>query len=729
MSNALYAIYLKEVFKLAKTLVVKSDMTANAINNEIRDRQLEVIDSQPETWKYYMNLAGEYHFTDTPMTVVSMDTLETIAFTKENLQIHRATAIEYAYGTRYYRELLSRFPLQEDLILGILNPIDKQTAISAYEGEILYFDPLLVEDNEYNLIPKLQQWINGFLVRWHNPDYQLTDDLYPTTVYAVLFANMPAQILNIRLENCKTSLVHSYHIRQYLASNGKLDVYMDLLTKKQALWLYRNIRWIQRNAGKTDTFELLIDRILTDRGFPIAAYDLRHNLAGQPDNIYPDVELIQNPINLKQIEGRNDLFTVEEVLSKELPLARDNIKVYAEAEVEITTSMQNNPISLVPTKVLESSVVDLSDEGPFTLGDALLNHWLLFSTTDRYKAVVSFTNPLNGEKVLLTSKDAFTFFLYCYNRANGIELSSIPRLEAINVRRIPTPTFAALRNITEQKHLPDSFIVEGLSDLAPIGQYISTDAFYEACVGIHSRLRRHRLQWSLQEDLHARGQGEAALRHLYANIPCVLSDTTDYLVWLHEKGLVIDEFTRLDFDLIAVELVANATGVSINSRRALKELQEGMIRLMTQLSSYSIQFVSTINTEPYTVLDWSAIRLGDWQASLGATIRNSQNNVDIVRSKVRGLSEIKIDIPFGNGDYKPHVRMHDTIDIDPDVTVDTSSRIVYEVRAFSAPIYINNVSFTGDNLEGFLTVRNLSGFDYQENLLLMYPNRELGPFQ
>lgn len=178
MSSAYYRIFVSQVMTLAKTMVVKSEVAAETINRELQSFG-QVLSSDPRTWKYYMNLAGLYHPTDTVMTVTSMDTLEEIEFTRDNLQVYRATAKAYTFGSRYYRDLVARYPDQETLILGILNPVDLDKAIAAKDGDILYYDTALVESQESNLIPKLQRWIHAFMSRWTVPGYDITDEYYP----------------------------------------------------------------------------------------------------------------------------------------------------------------------------------------------------------------------------------------------------------------------------------------------------------------------------------------------------------------------------------------------------------------------------------------------------------------------------------------------------------------------------------------------------------------------
>lgn len=145
MSNARYKLYVDDVLLLARSIVLKSESTANSINQFFRDSgAAEVFEEQPETWKYYLNLAGEYHSTDTRMFVTSLDTREMIEFSKANLVEHRATKRGYLPGTRFYKELVRKYPNQIDLIQGILEPIDIQQAIAARDGEILSYDTNLV---------------------------------------------------------------------------------------------------------------------------------------------------------------------------------------------------------------------------------------------------------------------------------------------------------------------------------------------------------------------------------------------------------------------------------------------------------------------------------------------------------------------------------------------------------------------------------------------------------
>lgn len=179
--NNYVQIYVNNCKLLIRTMIVKSSFAANAINKELQTLlgSEAVNEHDPTTWKYYMNLAGEYHSTDKPMFVISLDTKERILFSPENLLIHKLTADSYAHGSRYYLALVNQYPEQEFLINCILTPCDKRTAIDAGDGSILSYQKNLVEDTETTLIQELEIFAKNFISRWHVEAFALTDVYYP----------------------------------------------------------------------------------------------------------------------------------------------------------------------------------------------------------------------------------------------------------------------------------------------------------------------------------------------------------------------------------------------------------------------------------------------------------------------------------------------------------------------------------------------------------------------
>lgn len=649
MSQAQYNIYRKNVMALVRSLVFKYSATADAINaaQESLGRRVNMAD--PASWKYYMNLNGQYHGTDRKMTVISLDTLQTIEFTKETLAEHLTTLSEYrsSDNKRYYNALVDRYPDQEILIQGILNPVDIAKAIAAKDGEILYYDPTLVEENETNLIPKLSQWLRLQIQRWNVPAYTVVDDLYAGVMLANVVSLLPITVENLRLANCHTLYAHSYHIREFLASNGRLDYYVDYLTKKQMLWLYRNARYLRRNAGMRETFEVLMQNILTDRGLPLAEWRMRHNVKDLAENVRALPEFSRKPLNLEYSSAGSDTRSIQTMLDREVDEAPDNLFVQDQAEVDMESEMANSITNRLRTKVLESSILDLTDASPFTLADNLLNHWLYLSNQGRYNSVVTVDNPKTGGQISLTMEEAFLVFLYAYNLSVGIELKELPLLQAMNVRRLPLPTVAQVHSIVDPNLVPRSIIEQMMNGMVPLTTYISIPAFYETVVKIHSEKLNQRLIYSNVEHYLARGQAEAAMRYLYGDYPIQIgksSGFTTYTQWFTDKGLDVPTYTMLEADLLANQLYARCTGQNLKVARSLKELQAAMLRLMKQLSSYSIQFLQSINSNPISVVEWPLIRPGDHAGYVRHADYIQTIDIDLQSTRTRRRSLLPIDL-------------------------------------------------------------------------------------
>ena len=603
MSNPYYRIYLKQVFNLAKTLVIKSVVTANAINKDLEIYGHIVDIDDMTSWKYYMNMAGLYHNTDSLMQVKSLDNLEVIDFTIENLIIHKATAIAYGYGTRYYTDLVSKYKDRELLILGILNPIDVATAIDAADGTILYYNPKLVEVQEYSFIERLQKWIYAFSIRWNVPEYGITDEYYAACQMGILFANLPMEILNCRLEACLTAEAHSFHVKQYLASHGALDKHLPYLSLKQSRFLYRNIKQIQNNVGKQKTFKLLLDNIITERNLPLFEYEMVHNVSSMPDVIYPEVTLLRNPLNDNVGDGLLDSKTVSDLLIHESDVAKGNVDNYDEAVVDIVEAMENSPFNTLPVKVYESAVLDSTDVTPFSINDILLNHWLYFSHISRYMAVIDVPNPSTGKRIILSVEEAFALFIYTYNKAVGATLIDIPSITARRVRKLIQPTLSDVRAIVDTSIVSDEKLESALSEQPVIGEYISVDSFQTFCSEQHAAMVNQYTLYAKQEDKDARAMLSAASSYVYQDIECDLYPGEEYNQWLADRGIEIDALDGNDLLTLANSILIEVGIKDISNSNNLKDLQKSLLDLMSSLSSYSVHYLQTINISPYHILD------------------------------------------------------------------------------------------------------------------------------
>lgn len=695
MSSNNYQIYINQTLQLAETIVIKSSFAAEALNEwvEVSSGYLTSVDPDPKTWKYYLNLAGEYHSIDRVMTVVSMDTLEEILFTKENLQIHTATARAYQYGTRQYTELVAKYPDQEQLILGILYPTDIDTAIAAKDGAILNYPPGLVEENEYTLISRLQKWVDHYKQRWYIPGFHYTDELYSATMLGEMHLLLVQAILTERTAACNTNEAHSFHIRQYLGSHGYLDEYMDTLTKKQALHFYRNIAYYERHAGKNSTFDALTEHIMTERFIPMAEYTMKHDVSDQATNLYAEPVFTKRQLNLGIVLPKDNATSIEQMLVKEEPLAPGNVEVDSEARAttvhRMRTLMQNSPSNVVATKALESSMVDESDSSPWILSEILFNHWLWLSSQDLYVAYININNPQTGEKIPLTAKEAFVLSMYAYAKSLNQTFETVPLAYASRVQRLPTvddpyaPSVDDIYSIVDHTLVPRSTAELALSMQPQVQQMMSIDAFYTLGTQINAAAQMQRRLIAWQEHHEAHGMVYGMVERIYSDHIIELEPQgTRYDAWLSARNIDLSNFNRNDFELLYTDIVSQATGTTLHPTQSIKELQRSMVAMFTQLSSYGIQVLTEINDGTIRKTDWPGIRVGKADGQLTERIQNPNLAIGVQRVGQTLTSGIEVDLNLpGVG---PNIRQRGAHRVDVDMGLEVlfdSKATVFNVLA------------------------------------------------
>lgn len=608
-----YRIYYTDCVKLAMTVVVKLNTTIDMINQLIKLKYGEesVDTNDPSSWKWYLNVSGEYHFSDTMMYVRSLDTQEEIPFTKWMLDEHPATREAYQFGTRYCRLLLEKYPEQETLIMGILYPADSEMALDAVDGDIISYPKELVESQEETLIEDLSTHIKNHLSRWRVEAFAYTHSLYLVSESAVLYTTLLPKILSLRVARCKTHEAHSFHIRMYLASHGRLDQYLPYMTLRQALFLYRNINYIEKHGGRLDTFYWLIERLLTERNIPISEFSIRH-LDSFREDYRTNYLLRKKPINTQYNVPEKDFFTLDEVLSKEVVTAPYNETYSAIYRDSIDTDITNSPSSVVQTKDLESSMVDRTDSRPYTLSEVLIDHWAYLSQHGGYRNVyVVHKDVMTGELVSLSTRDAFIYFMYVLAMRAGITLEIIPSWYANKIIRHPRPSVVELKQNIATQYLPQPNLTESLLQQCP--RYENTNSrlkFYQWGKRVYESYLHHVGVISNTQTPIGRGMVKMVCDRLTMSYDVVFEETgSEYEGWLAQRGLSLEGYEIEDIDKLIKNLIEGSTGHRVDETKLLKNIQRAMIAILRQLSSYSIQLISSINEMPIRPINWGAIRL------------------------------------------------------------------------------------------------------------------------
>lgn len=614
-------IYFDSNLTLCKTLVIKSDIAANSINDHLikNNYGYDINYNDKTTWKYYKNITGEYHEKDETMYVISLDNLENIVFSKANLEVHTATLEAYSYGTRYYYSLINKYPKQEQLILGILYPANMENSINAENGSILSYPNYLVEEQEITLINELDDYIKRYLVKWNVEAFGLSDSLYNSAQHAIFYLNLLPKLLNLRLKRCKTLEAHSFHIRQYLASHGYLDKYMPYLNLKQILYLYRNIRYIERNSGKTEQFKELINVFLSAYNIPLDELSVRQ-LNSFDEKYYPDIRIRKKTINKQYNASEKDYYDVNSLLNKTEYLNDGNHDYLDTYRNNIIKNLKNSNSAIIQSKELESNMIDYTDAVPDPLDNVLLREWINLASKGLYTSIVTFKDTKSLLSYSLKAIDAFIYMYYITLRLMKVDVQTIPPYINIKQRKLVLPTKEEMLSVVDSnfKDLPAKAIAI-INNQPEIILCPSIKSFYNLAYNIYKEAHNHWFNISDTGDLYKRALLANMIETIYEDEIVILAEEdTLFSEWLIEKNLPEYDYNNTEALKLIEEIFTKATGLINDENKKLVNIQAYMISIIRQLSSYSIQFIYNVNESKVKVLNWAAIRPGNFQQSINS---------------------------------------------------------------------------------------------------------------
>lgn len=670
-TNNLYALYERSIVDLAQSIVIKFDQVALATNNLVLSKTGQLTDPTDRyQWKYYQNISGRYNFSDTPMSVYSLDAETSIDFTVASLAANPVTAAAYQYGTPLYNELLAAYPDQETLILGILYPCDIDTAINSPDGTILSYPSYLVESQEIDLIPNLQAWLYAYVNRWVVGGFSLTDELYPAMVLLQTHMNLIGAVVNFRLRKCRTNQAHSFHLKQYLRSHGFIDVYLNEMTPAQALRMYRNIDYYVRNSGFTSTFDELIDILFTQAGMPVyqyVAYQKTEALsrANLSDVAYmqPTALFKRKPINsIAQTfpAPDYDLTQVFEALSD---TAHDTALYQYNNEPRIAKQFALSDGSRLLTKVVECAINPVVAPTQVIPDDILFNEWVSMSCLDLYAVPVEYTPVGYIDPVRMTHQQALAMWIYATAMAmkpvtapaDYLPLTRVPAIRANRIAVNPIPSYSTLLGMVDQSVVPAS-AVEAIYNTAVATPTMvsSLVQFSTFCNNLFKSSFTQQCIYSEVENPIARAQLFLVVEALYEDVSYQLDSLRDpndsslgmlYSDLMQQVGLNLSAYAPEDYYHMAIAIYDYATGADSTSMLDPANIQKAMVTLIKYLSSYSITFVSSGETDTTITVGHPMVRAYDVEMGEHEIV-----NVDEVYCDVlSGELQERIDI-YANAD-------------------------------------------------------------------------------
>lgn len=596
MNNIEFDAYLTSVFRLARTMVIKIEAAAVRDNTMLTNAGYPV-SSDKTTWRYYMNMNGDYHPTDELMYVKSLDTDEIIVFNKENMLLHLGTFREYSSGGDLFKRLNSAYPAQSELIRGILAPIPYAETIGAEDYKILKYNKNLVLWNEDQLIPALQSWVTAHASQTFDNDYMVTDDLMLPVAIMQLYADLIKCICTIRFEAIGTRNVHDFYIWARIDSYGNFSKYKNSLSRFQTMWLYRNIAWLKNNPGQQYTFNKLIGNLLTTANIPLAKYDMVETTETQIDDLTPTPLYRKLQLNLLDDYGRAASFIdTKALILKQQYVAKGN---YDNTSIYYEDALQKGKYSLyseLPTKTLESSMKDYTNRHIDTLMSTVYNEWIYLAGKGVFKGNILVVDPKNGKSVRLPVGDAYYIWRYLIDLAHGIDSLVIEPAQYANVMKLSPPSIEELMNIGGPAFInrPDAI---GIRDQwIPVDTFIAPEYLMSYSFEVYQAQWNHRKIFSQYYDLNMRARVKNACADMYeTGYLTTLTSYTSYRTLLEAYELDFSEYSGEEARNFAWDIFKRITGWDSNNHPSLRAKQNDLLEIMMQLSSYTIQVVKEMD--------------------------------------------------------------------------------------------------------------------------------------
>lgn len=734
MSSNHHKLYLDEVIALAKTISIKSEYSATQVNSWLQQvHGKEIVDyDHPETWKYYLNLCGNYHDKDERMQVISLDTLAVIEFSKSTLVDHPATKKSYSHGSRYYKELIAKYPKQETLILGILYPATMSKLLDAPDYSIVSYDHSLVQSNEENLIKQLDEWTTTYFRRWWVSGFNINHTLYAASFFGVYYQQLPLKIIELREYACGTSQAHNFHVKMHLAGYNGLDEFLPYLNQKQTMWLYRNIAYINKHAGLQSTFKWLVENILTNRGLPLSSFDLIHSsdallnggstcksyfsAIAENEVLSAHVGLIKPIVILNKIK---QAATGNESYDLKVPDAISSTKY----------SLQNS----YQTKVLESSFVDVTDNSALTTVELAISLWSYSACKNNFNVYTRISHPLTGAEITLTTLDAYYLFLFAYASAHGNGMSVLPPIHSISAPVWPKPTISSIWNICIQNGIKRE-VIELLYNLMPeTMSFINLDQFKTGFANLEDTLAKQSIIVSSADTFEKEASYKTVLNALWSDQSFVRLETNrSSLAYFAEKSIDIGFLQPEIWQVIYLNLFTAVTGLDMQTTAAMSGMQKAMVSIMRRLSSYSVLYVDPISSAAIRALGHTSLLVQESETTSRNYFEIPVNSNDIENKEINGsflfdLSITSSDIKFWFTAEELPIEVNTTSDIlfaneinDGVINLPVNFVGVEPVNMQGKPdiSYIQGLSDILNNPETFVDVPNIYNSDDWPNPII-----------
>lgn len=347
-------LYTAEIYNFLRSITIKHSFIANRIKEQTMLNNKLVYLSDTDN-PYYLNMCGEYSPYNTPMYVNSVETGQSVLFSKNLLNTNPATYERYRLPSTKLDNLCTQYPSQKHLAESIIYPVESiDIAIEAEDFTILKYDSSLLQRNELpSMLQCLMDTVELFKNTWYVEAF-LYADTYPVVLWSSMWQVIFFKLYLQRIKNIRTPEVHIEHIWQYLTSKGLKD-YRDVLNINQQYWLYKNIDFLNRNRGKNNNLSILSDNLLNTYNVVLRQKSVMLNYTDGISAPLPIPEIISEDVNANTppLENTDVIYeTIESILQREV---NNNLRQSNDIDIlnQANDKFCNNTSTYHPTRIIE----------------------------------------------------------------------------------------------------------------------------------------------------------------------------------------------------------------------------------------------------------------------------------------------------------------------------------------------------------------------------------------
>lgn len=473
---------------------VKNEALIRLQNEAVRNKGYAFDEDDPPTWKYWLNIQGLHHVSDWvphPVTgvmgdihVKSLDRPDVwIPFTPDSLDRNYVTRQDYLIHRPSFRRLITAYPAHADLIKNVLHPVSENGLGAAMEAPHLTLlrwpgsDPersetSYLETNELpSIIQDLEDYLDYVRERWYKSWLARIEPPYDPVFWGNLWQHLLARIAVSRIENMNTAQASSFHVWEYLKSTGIGD-YRDVLTNRQALFLYRNMRYILDNRGRQSNLRLLVDDLLREESVSVVSKTVYQETETLRDDCEWRTEFVSEPVVTDRSVFRStvrepqDVTTVIRQLFDSDEESRTDVP-YVETMRKRLAATTFNRYS---TKLLELESFRRDSQYRVMFFNLFFDTLVYFIQNNLIRETVALRDPESGITLSMNPKDMLILMSYASRRV--LDPATTPFLTPSTYTVFEGPF---LHNVVAE-NLPTTLTYRGQTDyitqyVQPVGGY------------------------------------------------------------------------------------------------------------------------------------------------------------------------------------------------------------------------------------------------------------------